>query len=186
MRIQRTDERDPLDQYFQNLGEHLSCLAGDPEWFERGGDLRKEIDRLSDLFDVLDEKCESPIELMMATELIFLSVGLHRQVLAFGGTCMGIDLRPQEQIGSYRVDFLVELDVEGKSAKLVIECDGHDYHERTKEQAERDKSRDRDLTAQGYAVIRFTGSEIWRGPGACRDEVCKITNQMLARLRGQA
>ncbi len=49
----------------------------------------------------------------------------------------------------------------------VIECDGHDFHERTKEQAQRDKKRDRELQAAGYKVFRFTGSEIWRSRGEC-------------------
>lgn len=42
----------------------------------------------------------------------------------------------------------------------MVECDGHNYHERTSEQAKRDRKRDRDLTSQGFTVVRFTGSEI--------------------------
>ncbi len=68
-------------------------------------------------------------------------------------------LMPQAQIGPYRVDFLLN-DYVGEGRALVIECDGHDWHERTKEQATRDKKRDRYLVGQGYAVMRFTGSEI--------------------------
>ena len=45
---------------------------------------------------------------------------------------------------------------------IAVECDGHEFHEKTKQQAARDKARDRD---------RFTGSEIWKDPGACADEV---------------
>lgn len=45
---------------------------------------------------------------------------------------------------------------------LAIECDGHDFHEKTKEQARRDKSRDRLLMANGIHTIRFTGSEVFR------------------------
>jgi hypothetical protein len=50
-------------------------------------------------------------------------------------------------------------------------CDGHDYHERTKEQAERDKSRDRALKRAGYDVIHFTGREIWRDPAKWAMEI---------------
>ncbi|MFB5192691.1 endonuclease domain-containing protein [Alicyclobacillus fastidiosus] len=66
----------------------------------------------------------------------------------------------QRQIGKYRVDFTVEYD----EHKWVIECDGHEFHEKTKEQAARDKQRDRYLQAEGYTVVHFTGSEIWKNP----------------------
>ena len=33
-----------------------------------------------------------------------------------------------------------------------MECDGHDFHERTKEQASSDKKRDRSLQAAGFLV----------------------------------
>jgi hypothetical protein len=45
--------------------------------------------------------------------------------------------------------------------RLVAEVDGHDFHERTKEQAQRDKTRDRDLQAAGFTVFRFTGREVY-------------------------
>jgi len=54
---------------------------------------------------------------------------------------------------------------------VAIELDGHDFHERTKEQAAKDKSRDRDLQAAGWRVLRFTGSEVWRDPKRCVREM---------------
>ena len=57
-----------------------------------------------------------------------------------------------------------------RDAKVAIELDGHEFHERTKDQAERDKSRDRLLQAAGWHVLRFTGSEVWRDAGACAQE----------------
>lgn len=89
---------------------------------------------------------------------------------------------------TYRTDFLFELsrDATYKEkikdhefnirkaevyAQIVIEIDGHDFHERTKEQAQRDKSRDRYLTAEGYTVFRFTGSEVYRDIYHVADEV---------------
>lgn len=47
-------------------------------------------------------------------------------------------------------------------AKGVVGVDGDDYHERTKTQAEYDKSRDRAFTNSGFTVLRFTGREIYR------------------------
>lgn len=57
---------------------------------------------------------------------------------------------------------------------ILVECDGHEFHEKTKEQAARDKSRDRDLQAAGFPVYRFTGSEIWRDPVACATQLVVV------------
>lgn len=73
----------------------------------------------------------------------------------------------QAKIGTYRADFLIRTPCVNGVHFTAVECDGHDYHERTKEQAQRDKSRDRWLTTNGIATIRFTGSEIWRDPASC-------------------
>ena len=83
---------------------------------------------------------------------------------------------PQFKIGPYRVDFAVRYisGLEG-AAGLVVECDGHAFHEKTKEQAARDKSRDRFLAAAGYRVMRFTGSEIWADPISCAEQVLDAT-----------
>lgn len=51
--------------------------------------------------------------------------------------------------------------------KAIIECDGHAFHERTKEQAARDRARDRAAQTAGYLMLRYTGSEIYRDPLGC-------------------
>ncbi|MDB5612127.1 MAG: hypothetical protein JWP25_9027 [Bradyrhizobium sp.] len=79
-------------------------------------------------------------------------------------------LEPQAQIGRFRVDFFISVPA-NMSRRLVVECDGHDFHERTKEQAARDRSRDRALQMAGYEIFRFTGSELHRDPKACAMEV---------------
>ena len=48
--------------------------------------------------------------------------------------------------------------------KIVAECDGHDFHEKTKDQVARDKSRVRDLEIAGWRILRFTGSGDMGGP----------------------
>jgi very-short-patch-repair endonuclease len=52
--------------------------------------------------------------------------------------------------------------------------DGHDFHERTKEQAARDRQRERSITKRGYTIIRFTGSEVFYNPRKCVEEVIEI------------
>lgn len=80
----------------------------------------------------------------------------------------------QARIDKFRVDLAIarcEYDPSTRlnyfSRPIMIECDGHAFHERTKAQAAKDKSRDRQLQAGGFSVLRFTGSEIWADPSKC-------------------
>lgn len=125
------------------------------------------------------EKCESPIEVMLAqafcaahlihcNDAPFIGIGERR--------ASQWHLEPQVQVGSYRVDFLLR--GQEKIKGIVIECDGHDFHERTKEQAARDRSRDRDLTLSGYRVLRFTGAEIWKSAWTCAEQVLRAVAVM--------
>ncbi len=70
-----------------------------------------------------------------------------------------------------RLDFAVF----GPGVKFAVELDGHEYHDRTKEQARGDKSRDRLLTAAGWKPLRFTGAEVHANPGRCAHEVFGMT-----------
>ena len=85
-----------------------------------------------------------------------------------------MQVEKQKIILSYRVDFLLTVTGgSGTVSRLVVECDGHDFHERTKEQAAKDRSRDRALQQAGYTVFRFTGSEIYRAPMKCARQIFK-------------
>jgi hypothetical protein len=98
----------------------------------------------------------------------------------------------QRDLADWRVDFLVQVGCHvpdfGKPIPInppgryrfgdkievrnvIVECDGHDFHERTKEQAAKDRSRDRRMQAEGYKVFRFTGAEIWADAVGCAREV---------------
>ena len=93
---------------------------------------------------------------------------------------------PQHQFGPYRADLLVGYYGIGtiKQTSIVVECDGHQWHERTKEQAQKDRERERALNAHVAKVIRFTGSEIYRDPFACADEIIATLDRALFALHG--
>lgn len=55
--------------------------------------------------------------------------------------------------------------------KLVIECDGHNFHEKTKEQVIRNNERDYDLQLAGYKVLHFSGSQIYESPLSCANDI---------------
>ena len=97
-----------------------------------------------------------------------------------------VRLLPQHKVGPYRVDFLLRVEEGGRTRGLVIECDGHDFHERTKEQAAADRERDRWLQAHEYIVFRFTGSQIWNDPMRCAGEVEQWVQDALIQLAHEA
>lgn len=79
---------------------------------------------------------------------------------------------PQATVGKYKADFRFFCWLGGRLAgSFVVECDGHDYHDRTKEQASRDRARDRFMQGHNLKVLRFTGADIYRDPLACASEV---------------
>ncbi len=86
-------------------------------------------------------------------------------------------VQPSLRVGdrAYRLDFAFL----SKAGRVAVELDGHDFHERTKEQAARDKSRDRDLTTAGWRVLRFTGSEVYKDCGACVRQVERVRQNLL-------
>jgi very-short-patch-repair endonuclease len=87
---------------------------------------------------------------------------------------------PQLSIGPYRADFLLVWQPGVLDAwphfhrTMVVECDGHEFHEKSKEQATADKARDRYMQARGHLVFRFSGSDIWRDAIACARETLSV------------
>lgn len=125
-------------------------------------------------------KCESPIEegLLKA----FIALWLFDRSFKFDGmpssplaTEFTSTIYAQYPLGTYRLDFAINVTAAADGRKLdkwiAVECDGHAFHERTREQAARDKARDRYLTAQGFHILRFTGSEIYSDSVGCATEV---------------
>lgn len=98
--------------------------------------------------------------------------------------------RRQWRVGGLKYEFdfaLVMRDERGALFPVAdIEADGHRYHSLTKEQARRDRSRDRHLALHGVAVIRFTGSEIWGDAGECAVEIGEFVSAEWARRNHHA
>lgn len=175
------------DEFFDDLDESYSYAIAVLSI------LRHESFKIAVDLDMIFEQCQSPIEKMFLSALICacnnkgIGISLYSEenvphfedILSFASSYLLI--YPQKQIGKYRVDILLTLIMDGYydyqtegiiSGKhsLIIECDGHDYHEKTKEQASSDKSRDRELQAIGYNIFRFAGSDIYKDVFKCVTE----------------
>lgn len=140
-------------------------------------------------------KTESPIEAAFLDQFCALALEHGYEISARrSAPAWVIVVEVQRWIDRYRADFLIAYPFFGAELSVVVECDGHDFHERTKAQARRDKARDRALQRAGCQVFRFTGSEIARDARACAAEVldaieefqtATIVNAMKAAERTQ-
>lgn len=126
------------------------------------------------LIDIVNyiEYIKSPIESILFTAI---SIFINKHDIR-------IYIEPQYEIQAnkhkYIVDFYICYDeiinnYLKKDFKLIIECDGHEYHHANKKQVENDYNRENDLKLSGCDVIRFTGSQIYKEPMKCAEKIMK-------------
>ena len=100
--------------------------------------------------DLLNQEIDShlftPIEQIMNDALIDKDITFNSQV----------------KIGRFLVDFVAEIG----SIKIIIECDGRDFHNPF-----HDTERDKELKLQGYHILHFTGSEIYNNIESCVEKI---------------
>lgn len=68
---------------------------------------------------------------------------------------------------------VVDFYIEKKQTKLCVYTDGHTYHERTEEQAQRDRNIDRKLQELGFQVLRYTGKDVKESCGKIINDIKK-------------
>jgi len=126
--------------------------------------LQQKIDETKRWFQLIESFLESPIERIAFMYLI--------KAANENFPPMALRIEEQFRVGPYKVDFMViHRDTD---TYIAIECDGHEFHEKTKEQAARDKKRDRYLAKKGIIVLRYTGSQICSNPMEIYNDVCQI------------
>lgn len=111
--------------------------------------------------------CDSPIEKILATALVI-------------ETKDGLYFEPQYEIQTKNKKYIVDFCVFGdefvnsflkKDFQLIIECDGYDFHQKTKKQVDYDNQREYDLKMEKYEILRFSGSKIYNEPIKCANEI---------------
>lgn len=112
---------------------------------------------------------DSPIEAAFLNAFCELAVADGYQVARMSSEpAFVIMVEPQRWINHYRVDFIISYSYFGMTKRIVVECDGHEFHEKTKLQAWRDKKRDRQIP---HKIYRFTGAEIHACAEVCAREI---------------
>ena len=99
--------------------------------------------------------CESPIERMLARELV-----PHAQR-------WGFEVVEQFKLGPFRYDFAIS-----KAGEFiaVVECDGAEFHA-SRSQRARDARKDHLAEQHGLEVFRFTGRQIHFNAWKCAEEI---------------
>jgi very-short-patch-repair endonuclease len=75
------------------------------------------------------------------------------------------------RVAGFEVDFLVD------DSAVVLECDGWDFHSRTREQVEWHTERDQILGAHGYVVFHFTWRQVTRRSAATARRIRQLLHQ---------
>lgn len=164
-----------MEKFYENL----------PEIAQREFDYfcsRTVLSEKQDVFDRLIKmsldysKCKSPIEVIfnMCFDLVMTLKD------------SAYTLQPQYEVvidenKRYILDFAFIQD----NVKVAIECDGHEFHERTKEQVEYGNTRDYDLKIKGFDVLHFSGSQIINDPIRIAGSVIRFINTRLEDQKGK-
>jgi len=118
---------------------------------------------------------QSPLERKLFLELRKANIYFQPQYpLNWFGQQISIEGRSyNDPINNFKeVLTVVDFFIEKSSIRLCVYTDGHTFHERTEEQALRDRNIDRKLQELGFHVLRYTGKEV-------NDDTQKIINDII-------
>ncbi len=187
MGFKRQMSGEPADEFFRQLGQQI-C-----DWREdvKPTEVSDRVEAALYAWCEGNALCQSPIEQLFLAHLIFMNDG-HSLVRFEDAPSShdlsgwwGTTLEPQAAVGRLKVDFLLTCYADGCTERVIVECDGHDFHEKTKAQVRRDKERERVLVRDA-TVLRFSGSEIWHDPEKCAAEVGGLMSKKMTALMVRA
>lgn len=166
------------------------CGHCDPQWFSVY--IGQRFSALSGMYN--GPSTQSPIEDQLLGALLWLDVdwggmpsadmvnGPEEKEIHGPTDSLKFWITSQATIGKYQADFLLWFHLGTHIGGIAVECDGHAFHEKNKEQASRDKARDRAFLKAGFPVMRFSGSDIFKDPLACAAEVKEALSEVLYRV----
>jgi very-short-patch-repair endonuclease/DNA polymerase III delta prime subunit len=135
----------------------------DPENHLKSGDIRQRLiqhvrdpQALMNMINIQGQRTDSPFEKLVLTDLVNA----------------GYSVKTQWQVGSYRIDMVVE----GKTRRLAIECDGEKYH--TPDNLQQDIERQAILERLGWTFVRIRGSQYYRTPEKAMEAVFRKLNEL--------
>ena len=118
---------------------------------------------------------QSPLERKLFLELKRANIYFQPQYpLNWFGQQISIDGKSYHDPKNNFKEVLTVVDffIDKNGVKLCVYTDGHSYHERTEDQASRDRNIDRKLQELGFQVLRYTGKDV-------NEDTTKIINDIL-------
>nr|WP_306800255.1 DUF559 domain-containing protein [Endozoicomonas sp. YOMI1] len=155
-KIEKENKRKEEERLKREWGEGFIRMLGSNSKFDKEMMLP---------YKVFFEKCESEPEVILLESLI-----KNLYLKPEKNTCLSngsLTLYNQENIGFYRIDFLLN--------DLIIEVDGRSYHENDNS-FERDRRRDQLLMADGYKTVRYTAAQVYRDSDDVVESILNIIN----------
>jgi very-short-patch-repair endonuclease len=158
--------QDGADGMWKKRFNVASSRAKDQLWVVYSLDYQTQL-KPTDIRRRLIEHAIDPSNLMNALE-----AGLTKTESPFEAeifkilSSKGFKVRPQWQVGAYRIDLVVE----GSSKRLAVECDGERWHY---DKVEEDLARQALLERLGWTFVRIRGSVFYRDRSPGREEAIK-------------
>lgn len=178
MKVFRKLTEDDICEIIEKEQNPTDYLVDDVKWL-----FIAETSDFSMNFEFCLAECESPIEQMLAISLERLTRSESLQIPLLIDF---VEIENQREVvcngKKYRVDFAITVHYWDCDKVFVIECDGHEFHQKTKEQVKRDNERTRNLILCGYTVIRFSGTEIFHNSWKCAQEIKKIIQERALKV----
>jgi very-short-patch-repair endonuclease len=131
--------------------------------------------------DLLETGCESPIE-----DLFYIaSVALCKAAFVdvnpepfqhsngLWDCYSGVFFSAQYKVDKYRIDFFIKqhgIGPQDAFPPVLVELDGHEFHDKDKRQRSYEKARDRFLIRKGFRLLHYTGSDVVADPFKCAFE----------------
>lgn len=117
---------------------------------------------------------QSPLERLLFLELLKSNLRFQSQYpLNWQGQNISIEGKTYGNSQNNFKDVLTIVDfyIEYQETKLCVYTDGHNYHERNEEQAQKDRKIDRKLQELGFKVLRYPGKDV-------KEDCAKIVNDI--------
>src|SRR3989338_6413520 len=129
-------------------------------------DLRKMI--LNWIYDYSEEKAKSGIEWVRSKADSEFEIAIAAHIID-----RGYEVVPQFEVAGYKIDLVIQ----GQNARLAVECDGDQYHNRI-DQWDADIERQNILERAGWNFWRVSGSAFYRHQEKALDSLWEKLDEM--------
>jgi hypothetical protein len=152
-----------LEEIADDFGQRCAETMLDFAWFDANGSIRGDV------------------EYAMTVALRAMNCGYgwefdgHQVVVQEwneANDCPIVQIQPSKMLAGFRIAFAIRVSGPNRrTMRIAVQCDGHDFHEMSPEQAIQEKNFEKALATGRYRLMRFSGEEITDDPAKCASKV---------------